>query len=79
MGTATTSNRVEKLAKNKSNEKTTRVKSESRKPAEPNIYAQRVEKKAYELFEKRGCQNGHDWDDWFEAERVVEAEMIAVQ
>lgn len=30
-----------------------------------------VEKKAYELYEKRGCGHGHDQEDWFEAERLV--------
>lgn len=24
--------------------------------------------RAYELFEARGCENGHDWKDWFRAE-----------
>lgn len=32
---------------------------------------EQVQKKAYELYEKRGCQPGHDWEDWFEAERTV--------
>lgn len=30
-----------------------------------------VRNRAYELYERRGRENGHDWDDWFEAERVV--------
>lgn len=25
-------------------------------------------RRAYELFEARGCQHGHDWEDWFRAE-----------
>lgn len=24
--------------------------------------------RAYELFEKRNCEHGHDWEDWFQAE-----------
>ncbi|HEX4920984.1 MAG TPA: DUF2934 domain-containing protein [Candidatus Bathyarchaeia archaeon] len=24
--------------------------------------------RAYELFEARGCEHGHDWEDWFRAE-----------
>ena len=24
--------------------------------------------RAYELFETRGCEHGHDWEDWFRAE-----------
>ena len=38
-------------------------------------YAQMVEKKAYELYEKRGCINGYDREDWFEAEKCVEEEL----
>ena len=25
--------------------------------------------RAYELYRQRGGQHGHDWDDWFRAER----------
>jgi hypothetical protein len=42
-----------------------------------DIFEQRVEKKAYEIYQDRGCQDGHDCDDWLEAEKIVEAEMIA--
>jgi DUF2934 family protein len=28
-------------------------------------------KHAYELFERRGCQHGHDVEDWLEAEAEV--------
>jgi HSP20 family molecular chaperone IbpA len=27
-----------------------------------------VARRAYELFELRGCEHGHDWEDWFRAE-----------
>jgi HSP20 family molecular chaperone IbpA len=27
-----------------------------------------VARRAYELFESRGRQHGHDWDDWYRAE-----------
>jgi hypothetical protein len=30
-----------------------------------------IEKKAYEIFEKRGGQHGRDLDDWLEAERII--------
>ena len=30
-----------------------------------------IEKKAYELYEKRGRKAGHSMDDWLEAERIV--------
>lgn len=35
----------------------------------------RVAKKAYEIYERRGCCHGCDLDDWLEAERLVLAEM----
>ena len=28
-----------------------------------------IARRAYELFEQRGCEPGHDWEDWFQAER----------
>jgi len=27
-----------------------------------------IARRAYELFEMRGCEHGHDWEDWFRAE-----------
>jgi Protein of unknown function (DUF2934) len=43
-----------------------------------NNFTQRVEKQAYELYAKRGFESGHEWDDWFEAERQVESEISTV-
>jgi len=34
-----------------------------------------IAKKAYELYEKRGCQPGNDAQDWLEAERLVRRSM----
>ncbi len=31
----------------------------------------KVEKKAYEIWQKKGCSHGADWSDWFEAEKAV--------
>ena len=31
----------------------------------------RVELRAYQLFENRGCVHGRDLDDWFRAEQEV--------
>ncbi|MBI2487620.1 MAG: DUF2934 domain-containing protein [Deltaproteobacteria bacterium] len=30
-----------------------------------------IEKKAYEIYGKRGGEHGKDLDDWFEAEKMV--------
>src|SRR5450759_5147932 len=27
-----------------------------------------IARRAYELFETRGCEHGHDWKDWLRAE-----------
>ena len=32
---------------------------------------EKIQQKAYELFEQRGCEHGHDLEDWLEAERLV--------
>lgn len=44
-------------------------------PGEPEIAA-----RAYELYVERGCTDGHDLEDWFEAERELteqDATMMA--
>lgn len=35
----------------------------------------RIQKKAYDIYQKRGYSNGKDWSDWFEAERKVKSEL----
>jgi Protein of unknown function (DUF2934) len=30
-----------------------------------------IRRRAYELYEERGCEPGHEVEDWFEAERQV--------
>jgi hypothetical protein len=34
-----------------------------------------VEKKAFELYEKRGKKAGHSTDDWLEAERIIKGKL----
>jgi hypothetical protein len=34
-------------------------------------FRKKVEKKAYEIWQKRGCSHGSDWSDWFEAEKAI--------
>ena len=69
--------RIEKLVKQKDSRKKGHAKSGCKKCADGSICGQKVEKKAYELYEKRGCQDGHDLDDWLEAEKIIEQEMIS--
>ena len=39
----------------------------------------RVARKAFELFERRGRHEGHDVEDWLEAERLVREELFATE
>ncbi len=32
---------------------------------------ERIRQRAFELFQLRGCQDGHDFDDWMQAESEV--------
>jgi len=34
-----------------------------------------VAKRAYEICQKRGCQPGNEWGDWFEAEKQIKSEL----
>lgn len=34
-----------------------------------------VEKKAFELYEKRGRKPGHTLEDWLEAERIIKGKI----
>ena len=37
-----------------------------------------IERRAYELYEQRGREDGHDWDDWLQAERELATPEVAV-
>jgi Protein of unknown function (DUF2934) len=32
---------------------------------------EKIRHRAYEIYERRGGEPGHDWDDWLEAEREL--------
>ena len=40
---------------------------------ERSISQQEIARVAYELFERRGREPGHDFEDWLQAERIVRA------
>lgn len=42
----------------------------------PLEFNARVARKAYELFEARGREEGRDVEDWLEAERLVKEELV---
>ena len=35
-----------------------------------------IRARAYELYRQRGGQHGHDWDDWFRAERELRQDSV---
>lgn len=37
-----------------------------------------IRQRAYELYEQRGREDGHDWDDWLKAESEVNREAKAI-
>ncbi|HET8761525.1 MAG TPA: DUF2934 domain-containing protein [Nitrospiria bacterium] len=41
-----------------------------------NKIRQRIAERAYQLFQERGQVNGHDIDDWLQAERQIQAEQV---
>jgi hypothetical protein len=55
------------IARNKTKANPTNKKSSQEQKQE------KIRKKAYEMFEKRGYANGSDWADWLEAERIVKS------
>ncbi|MDP2910926.1 MAG: DUF2934 domain-containing protein [Candidatus Omnitrophota bacterium] len=38
-------------------------------------FMQLVQQKAYEIYEKRGCKQGNDLEDWLNAERLVKEDI----
>jgi hypothetical protein len=40
----------------------------------PEVRRDKITQKAFELYQKRGCEPGHELDDWLEAERLVDRE-----
>ena len=52
---------------------TTTTRSSAFRPVEdlPPQVKQRIAEIAYQLYERRGRQPGHELDDWLEAERRV--------
>ncbi len=45
-------------------------------PVEPQIDREAVRRRAYKLYEHRGAEHGHDWADWFQAERELRAQRM---
>lgn len=52
---------------------TEKTKSASLTPITDQIFDldEEIRRRAYELYEKRGCDHGHDVDDWLDAEAEI--------
>ena len=48
----------------------------SQKSRTSDALKKEIQKKAYELYEQRGCIDGYDLEDWLEAERFVRSDSI---
>ena len=43
-------------------------------PLSTVIQEEDIARRAFELYEARGCQDGHDLEDWLQAEQELEAQ-----
>lgn len=41
----------------------------------PQNIEERIRRRAYELYEARGREHGHDWEDWFRAESEIKGKV----
>lgn len=65
------------------NKKSGGSKSSLRQPAStmnqpielPEGMWERISQKAFELWKERGCRDGHDVEDWIDAETIVMEEI----
>jgi hypothetical protein len=51
--------------------KDTRRKPLSTLGTEPQIFEEEIRRRAYELYEARGREDGHNYDDWLSAEEEI--------
>jgi hypothetical protein len=53
------------------------LKTQSKRETTPTIDRdERIRQRAFELFQLRGCQDGHDFDDWMQAEAEVSGKAL---
>lgn len=49
------------------------AKPQMRKETTPSADVdERIRRRAFQLFELRGCQDGHDFEDWIQAEAEIQ-------
>jgi hypothetical protein len=47
------------------------IVSEVKKNSSPTNLESEIRRRAYELYEQRGCTPGHEYEDWLLAEREI--------
>ncbi|HET9400580.1 MAG TPA: DUF2934 domain-containing protein [Candidatus Acidoferrales bacterium] len=74
------------VAKSEPFKNTSRISESSERPSmstrsgsNPEETRQRIELRAYELYEQRGREDGRELDDWLRAEQEVTSETIGSQ
>ena len=61
-------------ARAKGNATTSAAESAPKRPSPPmTVQVSDIARRAYDLYQARGCQPGHDVDDWMQAERDLRA------
>ena len=61
-------------ARAKGNATTSAAESATTAPSSPvTVQVSDIARRAYDLYQARGCQPGHDVDDWVQAERELRA------
>lgn len=48
-----------------------KAQTETPTTPQPEETQQQIRQRAFELYVRRGKEDGHDWDDWFAAESEV--------
>ena len=54
------------------------AKPPATRPGEPQNVEESIRRRAYELYEKRGKEGGHEVEDWLRAEEEVTKKKIHV-
>ncbi|HLF18791.1 MAG TPA: DUF2934 domain-containing protein [Candidatus Omnitrophota bacterium] len=52
------------------------VKSTTFKTALTGDVQQKIQQRAYDIYQQRGFKDGNDLDDWFQAEREITREIL---
>jgi len=65
------------MARTKRDERTATAADRSPRPARRvSLTDTDIAHRAYDLYLARGCEHGHDVDDWVQAEREMQASTI---